>query len=98
MSRPRRLLTIGHSYVVAMNRRLAHELARAEPDRWEVTAAAPRYFAGSNVLRPVALTTDPGEPCRIVPLNAYITSRVHVFLYGWGLRSLLRDPWDMIHC
>jgi phosphatidyl-myo-inositol dimannoside synthase len=98
MNRPRRLLSIGHSYVVTMNRRLAHELAKAGGDSWEVTAAAPTYFAGSNDLRPVSLEASDAEPCRLVPLRAHLTSRVHVFFYGWRLRSLLKEPWDLIHC
>ena len=42
----RRLLTIAHSYCVALNRRLAHEMARAGGDEWEVVAVAPRFFRG----------------------------------------------------
>jgi hypothetical protein len=46
VSPPRRLLTIAHSYVVGMNRRLAHELAVQSRGAWEVTAIAPsRYRA-----------------------------------------------------
>ena len=37
----KRLLTIGHSYVVATNRRLAHEMAIAGAGEWEVTCVAP---------------------------------------------------------
>jgi glycosyltransferase involved in cell wall biosynthesis len=29
---------------------------------------------------------------------AYLTRRVHVFLYGRGLRGLLGQGWDMVHC
>ena len=53
--RPRRLLSIGHSYVVAGNRRLAHAVQRAAGRRWEVHVAAPDYFHGTRDLRPVAL-------------------------------------------
>jgi glycosyltransferase involved in cell wall biosynthesis len=98
MKRPRRLLSIAHSYVVSMNRQLAHELAQADGANWEVTAVAPTYFHGSQDLRPVHLEAPAPEPCRLVPVNAYFTSRVHVFLYGWRLRSLLAEPWDLIHC
>jgi glycosyltransferase involved in cell wall biosynthesis len=98
MKRPRRLLSIAHSYVVTMNRRLAHELAQADGNRWEVTAVAPTYFHGSNDLRPVHLEPGEGEPSRLAPVNAYLTSRVHVFLYGWKLRSIMAEPWDLIHC
>jgi hypothetical protein len=55
MTRRLRLLSIGHSYVVALNRRLAHEMARAGADRWEVTAVAPQAMVGD--LRPITLET-----------------------------------------
>jgi glycosyltransferase involved in cell wall biosynthesis len=98
MTRPRRLLSIGHSYVVAMNRRLAHEMARADGGAWEVTAAAPTYFAGSRDLRAMSLERNGPEPCRLESLPAYFTSRVHLFCYGRRLRSLLREGWDLVHC
>src|SRR5262245_5440885 len=97
MTRPRRLLSVAHSYVVTMNRRLAHEMALLDRSGWEVTAVAPTYFRGSNDLRPVALETG-SEPCRVEPVRAYLTGRVHVFFYGWRLRTLLRAGWDLIHC
>jgi len=92
----KRLLTIGHSYVVAANRRLAHEMALAGAGRWEVTCAAPLRYPGD--LRPVELEPIPGEACRLVPLpvrGARIPQLMH---YGRGLRALLREPWDAIHC
>ncbi len=96
--RRRRLLSIAHSYVVGMNRRLAHEMARVGGDAWEVTAVAPTYFHGGNDLRPVRLTAADSEPCRLVPVDAYFTRRVHVFLYGRRLRSVLAEGWDVVHC
>jgi glycosyltransferase involved in cell wall biosynthesis len=98
MTRPRRLLSIAHSYVVAMNRRLAHEMARADGSAWEVTAVAPTWFHGSRDLRPVRLETRGPEPCCVEPVNAYLTGLVHVFFYGRRLRALLREPWDLVHC
>ena len=95
--RTRRLLSLAHSYAVGMNRRLAHEMARAGGAAWDVVAAAPRYFDGKD-LRPVRLELKPDEPCRTVPLNAYFTRRVHMFLYGRQLRGLLREGWDVVHC
>jgi glycosyltransferase involved in cell wall biosynthesis len=98
MSRPRRLLSLAHSYAVAANRRLAHEMARAGAGRWEVTMAAPTYFHGRQDLRPVRLEPLPDEPCPLVPLSAYLTRHVHVFVYGGRLRGLLAESWDLIHC
>jgi glycosyltransferase involved in cell wall biosynthesis len=98
MPRPRRILTVGHSYVVALNRRLAHEMARVGRDRWQVTAVSPTYFHGNRDLRPVPLETLPEEPCQLRGVPAYLTQRVHVFAYGLALRSILEERWDLIHC
>jgi glycosyltransferase involved in cell wall biosynthesis len=95
--RPRRLLSLGHSYVVSLNRRLASEMSRAGTS-WEVTAAAPEYFYGPADLYPHLLQVRADEPCPVHPLRAYFTKRVHFFVYGASLWSLLRQGWDLIHC
>ena len=95
--RPLRLLTLGHSYTVTVNRRLAHEMARAGSGRWEVTVAAPSHFIG-NDLRPVRFAPEPDATAEVVPVSAYLTRRVHLFCYGRQLHRLLRQPWDVIHC
>lgn len=98
MKRPRRLLTIGHSYVVSMNRRLAHEMSRAGGEKWEVAAAAPEYFHGGNDLRPVSFQLQPDEPCPVFPIPSYSTRRVHLFSYHWQkLRQVLQRQWDVVH-
>src|SRR5207245_340276 len=94
--RPRKLLTLGHSYCVALNRRLAHEMSRAGGDKWEVTAVAPRYFRGD--LRPVTLERSPAERYRLEAVEAHLTSRIHLMCYGPRLRTILRGPWDLVHC
>jgi glycosyltransferase involved in cell wall biosynthesis len=91
----KRLLTIGHSYVVAQNRRLAHEMARQGADGWSVTAAAPRTYAAD--LRRIAIEPAEREACRVVPLRVYADRVPHLMVYG-GLRRLLAEPWDVIHC
>ncbi len=96
MNRPRQLLTIGHSYAVALNRRLAHELAREGAGQWEVTVAAPAFIHGE--LRPIPLEPQPGEMCQLVPVTAYITRRPHLLVYGRSLRTLLSRKWDLVHC
>ena len=53
VSRPLRLLTLGHSYVVGTNRALARAMAQAGAGEWEVTAAAPAAFPGD--LGPITL-------------------------------------------
>jgi glycosyltransferase involved in cell wall biosynthesis len=96
-ARYRRLLSIGHSYTLGVNRRLAHAIQEAGGGRWEVVVAAPKYFHGQQDLRPSALDATGGEPTPVVPLNAYLTRRVHLFCYGRRLRSLLREGWDLVH-
>src|SRR5205823_8848713 len=49
-------------------------------------------------LRPITLEPFPGEACRLAPVPAYLTGRLHVMLYGRSLRRLLADPWDLVHC
>jgi glycosyltransferase involved in cell wall biosynthesis len=93
----RKLLTLGHSYVVSLNRRLAHEMALAGRGRWDVTCVAPRYFHGGNDLAPVTLEPTPDQANELCAVPAYLTSRVHFFSYGLELRSLLRQPWDVVH-
>jgi glycosyltransferase involved in cell wall biosynthesis len=94
--RPRRILSIAHSYCVALNRRLAHEMARAGGIDWEITAVAPEFFHGD--LRPIAIEPIDGELCRVEAVPAHFTSRLHLFVYGYRVRELLRQSWDLVHC
>jgi phosphatidylinositol alpha-1,6-mannosyltransferase len=93
----RKLLTLGHSYVVSLNRRLAHEMAVEGRGRWEVTCAPPRYFHGGNDLGPISLEQTPNDAYKLHSVPAHLTSRVHVFSYGLELRSLLSQSWDLVH-
>jgi glycosyltransferase involved in cell wall biosynthesis len=92
--RRRRLLTIGHSYCVEANRRLAQELARE--GEWDVTAVAPARFRGDFGWHETAGAAD--EPCRVVPIPVRFGRRVHTMLYGAELTRLLQQPWDLVHC
>ena len=91
----RRLLTIGHSYVVAMNRRLAHEMAVQSGEAWEVTAIAPSDYRGD--LGRIAVQPIPGEACRLQPLDVHLDRIPHLMWYS-GLRGALDAPWDVVHC
>jgi glycosyltransferase involved in cell wall biosynthesis len=92
----RRLLTIGHSYCVAVNRRLAHEMAREGGKDWEVTAVAPEFFHGD--LRPIHTERAPSELCHLETVPAFLSSRIHFFFYGRKLHEILSRPWDLVHC
>jgi glycosyltransferase involved in cell wall biosynthesis len=80
---------------VALNRRLAAEIARAGSDRWEVTALAPDSFRGD--LRHIELERFAGEPNVLRSLPAYLTRSPHVFFYGPSLAATLRSGWDCVH-
>jgi len=95
--RARRLLTLGHSYVVSLNRRLAREMSLAGRGQWEVTCAAPRFFHADNDLAAVRLAKEHGDSFPIVELEAFLSSKVHLMMYGRGIRTLLREPWDVVH-
>ncbi|HTM26909.1 MAG TPA: glycosyltransferase family 4 protein [Vicinamibacterales bacterium] len=93
MAAERRLITIGHSYVVGENRRLAHEMARAGAGRWSVTAVAPAAFHGD--LRRVELERISGESCAVVPLRMRFDRSAHLMSYR-GLRDALSGG-DLVH-
>jgi glycosyltransferase involved in cell wall biosynthesis len=92
-----KILTIGHSYAVALNRRLPRELARAGGGDISVVVAAPAFLKGD--LRPIALEPMEGEPYEVVPLPMRLTGIPHLAHYSpRALHSLLRrERWDIIH-
>jgi glycosyltransferase involved in cell wall biosynthesis len=93
--RPRRVVSVGHSYIVRLNRRLAHEMARVGTGRWEVTAVAPTLFSGD--FSQIALKRHEDDVCALEGVPAHITSQVHVMIYGRRLRDVLQQQWDLVH-
>lgn len=92
-----RILTIGHSHIVAMNRAMWRELAQQDPSI-SITVAAPRTFKGD--LRPLTIDPEPpGSLLKVVPLDAAWTGRIHVFRYdNRQLRRLIREgDFDVVH-
>ena len=93
--RPIRVLTIGHSYVVALNQQVPAALAR-NPGI-DLTLAAPTFHYGD--LRRIHLEKrdDPGY--RIVALKARMTSKNHIFWYDHrALRQLIIEGrFDIVH-
>jgi len=93
--KPRRLLTIGHSYAVTLNRRLADEMARVGQGQWEVSAIAPKLLPGD--LQPVAFEPNPDEVCSTEGVNVRFAKRIHTMAYGLRVREILRNDWDLVH-
>lgn len=85
---------MGHSYVVAENRRLAHEMALAGGGRWQVTAIAPSHLRGD--LRRIDLEPIPHEACAVVPLEMAFDRSAHLMWFR-GLRRALSAGADVVH-
>ncbi|HEY7498518.1 MAG TPA: glycosyltransferase family 4 protein [Vicinamibacterales bacterium] len=91
----KRLLTIGHSYVIAANRRLAHEMAIQGRGRWEVTAVAPERLAAD--LRETMLERIDDEACDVRSVGMRFGFEPHLRFYDRRLRSILSESWDVVH-
>ncbi|MEA5575956.1 glycosyltransferase family 4 protein [Anabaena sp. UHCC 0451] len=96
MPKTRKLLSIGHSYVVSLNRRLVNEIARLGKEEWEVTTVVPAFMHGD--LRPISLETDPDEICHLQAIPVYNSKIPHIMTYGWRLREIMQQNWDLVHC
>jgi glycosyltransferase involved in cell wall biosynthesis len=91
-----RVLTIGHSYVVAENRALIREVAR-DPEL-DVTVAAPLAFRSG--LGRIELQPEPPESnLTLKPLAARLTQWTQIFAYdARGLDSLIgKGGFDVVH-
>ena len=91
-----RIVSIGHSYSVALNRRLPAEMNRISTGKWEVTVAAPAFFQGD--LQQIRAKTFAGEESKLELLPAHFSKVPHLFFYGRRLRELLNNNWDVVHC
>lgn len=92
-----KILMIGHSYVVALNRRLCREVARAAGEGARVTVAAPSRLRGD--LRPIPIEPLDGEPYELATLPYHDLRPPHLSCFASGpLRDLFRrERWDVVH-
>jgi phosphatidyl-myo-inositol dimannoside synthase len=95
MSKKMRILSIGHSYVVAMNRSILREIA-SDP-QFEVVIGAPKTFNGS--LRAIQLEPEPqGSKIKLIGIDAYFTQKMHLFFYNpLQLKKIMKTNFDMAH-
>jgi glycosyltransferase involved in cell wall biosynthesis len=95
-ARPRSLLTIGHSYCVALNRRLADTIAETSEGAWDVTVACPKAMQGD--LRWIEAEPQNEGGARVVTVGAHWTNRIHFMAYATELKKLIQQkPWSLIH-
>lgn len=96
MKKTRELLSVGHSYVVALNRRLADEIGAQSAGTWAVTIAAPRFVHGD--LRPIPMEPARPDASPVVGVPVRWSGRIHLMSYGRDLKRLMRSRrWDLIH-
>ena len=95
MNLPKRLLTVSHSYVVAQNRCLAHEIAQAGKGNWEIRTIAPRFMKGD--LRHIQFEELTNDQSNAQTVNYYWSRYPHVMMCGLELKRILSEPWDLVH-
>lgn len=88
----RRVLSISHSYVVALNRALPNALARLG---WDVTVVAPPFFQGD--LRPITLETSAMETARLRPVTLRVARHPRLMTWSRDLQRVLDDDWTIVH-
>lgn len=94
MPAERSLLTIGHSYVVTENRRLAHEMAVQGGGRWRVMAIAPERYRGD--LGPIHARRAAGEASDLRAVPVHFDRFPHFMRYA-GLGRVMEGQWDLVH-
>ncbi|MGG6265131.1 glycosyltransferase family 4 protein [Leptolyngbya sp. AN03gr2] len=90
----RKLLTIGHSYIVPLNRRLANEMSRIS--QWEITVVSPSALKGD--LRPLKLEINAHDRATVEGVPVRFDRVPQLMIYGDRLREILRQNWDLVHC
>jgi glycosyltransferase involved in cell wall biosynthesis len=93
---PKRLLTVGHSYVVRLNRLLAEGIQDAANGEWQVTVASPTSYRSK--LKPETLKIADDEKVNVVGIPVAFKSKMVLTLYGPRLRTLLNSGFDAVHC
>jgi glycosyltransferase involved in cell wall biosynthesis len=92
----RKILSIGHSYVVGVNRRLVNEIARISDGKWEVHVVTPSKL--NNDFRYFEYHPDSTDMCTISAIPVYCDRPLHIMSYDWKLADILRNNWDIVHC
>jgi glycosyltransferase involved in cell wall biosynthesis len=44
------------------------------------------------------LEAEPNEICRLEAVAVYLSQRIHVMTYGWRLKQILQQGWDLVDC
>jgi len=90
---PLKVLTIGHSYVVRLNRSVMAKVA--ESNEIDLTLVGPEYFHGD--LRRLSLEREQAPPYQLQTLPAHLTSKIHLFFYTGLKQCFSQKRFDLIH-
>jgi len=95
LKKPLRILSVGHSYVVGLNRGILREIAK--DSNFDVTVVGPSFFKGS--LRDLPFEKEPsGSPLKVKTIPAYLTHRMHIFAYDhFALKKIFQEKYDILH-
>lgn len=92
----KKILAVGHSFVLAQNRDVLRYLQAQ--GKCEITVLAPRFFHGD--LRDIHMEEEPvGSPLKVVPIDCYGTRSIHFFAYNiFQIENILKkEKFDAIY-
>ncbi len=90
---PLRIATIGHSYVVSLNRAVMDRVAR-HPGI-DLTVVAPEWYRGD--FGPLSLQNSRDAPYQLTATRVGLSRHVHVFRYRDLSRQLAGQRFDILH-
>ncbi len=89
-----RILTIGHSYVVKINRTVIARLA--ERNDLNLTVISPNFIRGD--LRPIQIEPrDTAEKYHLIGVDCRFNSRIHLLWYKDLKRTMRQGAYDLVH-
>ncbi len=92
----RRLLTIGHSYCVSLNRKIAEEIELVSKGKWSVTVVSPKHVKGD--LRSLDLEVGQSSPTTVVGVKTRFQGSMHFLQYCSDTREIIQQGnLDLIH-
>ena len=94
-TRTLRVLTIGHAYVVGLNRATVRHIA--QDAAFDITVAAPRIM--KDELRTIEIESEPGDSqIRLVAVDTYLTRTIPFLTYNPSQIKRLLDGGNFLMC
>lgn len=92
-----KILSIGHSYVLSVNRRLPNEIARLTDGKWEVTTVAPTKISADFRRYTIDKQIDELSKVRDIPI--FLSKIIHgMYYHPHQLNEIINDSnYNLIH-